>query len=87
MPNPAQALSLVRASKRPGWVESAATDGAKKVKGFKRHVLVDTHGLVLKAKVHPADVMDRAGVTLLLPPAEITEEFPRLSPMSAGCRL
>src|SRR5829696_5039864 len=29
-------------------------DGAKKVKGRKRHLLVDTEGLVLKAKVHTA---------------------------------
>jgi len=33
-------------------------DGAKKVKGRKRHLLVDTEGLVLKAKVHSAKVMD-----------------------------
>lgn len=54
-------------------------DGAKKIKGRKRHLLVDTQGLVLKAKVHTADVMDRDGVTLLLPPAETREQFPRLS--------
>ncbi len=29
-------------------------DGGKKVKGRKRHLLVDTEGLVLKAKVHSA---------------------------------
>jgi putative transposase len=33
-------------------------DGGKKVKGSKRHLLVDTEGLVLKAKVHSAKVMD-----------------------------
>ncbi len=54
-------------------------DGAKKIKGRKRHVLADTQGLVLKAKVHTADVMDRDGVTLLLPPEEIKEQFPRLA--------
>lgn len=54
-------------------------DGAKKIKGRKRHVLVDTQGLVLIAKVHPADVMDRDGVTVLLPPEETKEQFPRLS--------
>jgi putative transposase len=32
-------------------------DGAKKVKGRKRHLLVDTQGLVLKAKVQPANIM------------------------------
>lgn len=54
-------------------------DGAKKIKGRKRHLLVDTQGLVLKVKVHPADVMDRDGVTLLLPPAQTQAAFPRLS--------
>ena len=34
-------------------------DGGKKVKGRKRHLLVDTQALVLKAKVHSAkEVMD-----------------------------
>ena len=54
-------------------------DGAKKIKGRKRHVLVDTLGLVLKATVHPADVMDQDGVTWLLSPSESKEEFPRVS--------
>jgi putative transposase len=33
-------------------------DGAKKVKGRKRHLLVDTQGLVLKARVHSANIQD-----------------------------
>jgi putative transposase len=41
-------------------------DGAKKVKGRKRHLLVDTQGLVLKAKVHSANIQDREGIKLLL---------------------
>jgi putative transposase len=44
-------------------------DGAKKVKGRKRHLLVDTQGLVLMAKVHSAKVTDRDGIKLLLGPA------------------
>src|SRR5262245_30648912 len=54
-------------------------DGAKHVKGRKRHLLVDTQGLVLTVQVHPADVMDRDGVTLLLPPAQTKARFPRLA--------
>jgi transposase len=54
-------------------------DGAKKIKGRKRHVLVDTQGLVLTVKVHTADVMDRDGVTLLLPAKETKKQFPQLS--------
>jgi transposase len=51
-------------------------DGGKKVHGRKRHLLVDTLGLVLGVKVHEADVQDRAGATVLLEPLE--GRFPRL---------
>jgi putative transposase len=51
-------------------------DAGKKIKGRKRHLLVDTQGLVLKAKVHPADIMDRDGVMLLVDDA--AAKFPRL---------
>jgi putative transposase len=44
-------------------------DGAKKVKGRKRHLLVDTQGLVLMAKVHSANITDRDGIKILLAPA------------------
>jgi putative transposase len=54
-------------------------DGAKKVKGRKRHLLVDTQGLVLKAEIHSANVSRtlREGIKLLLGPAGIG--LPRLS--------
>ena len=42
-------------------------DGAKRVNGRKRGILVDTGGLVLRAKVHTADIQDRTGVPLLRP--------------------
>jgi len=51
-------------------------DGGKKVKGRKRHLLVDTEGLVLRAKVHSAKVLDLEGVKTLLDGAK--EMFPRL---------
>ena len=38
--------------------EERGYDAGKKVKGRKRHLLVDTEGFVLKAKVHSAKVMD-----------------------------
>jgi len=41
-------------------------DANKKVNGRKRHLLVDTLGLVLKAKVTTANVADRDGARLLL---------------------
>ena len=46
--------------------EERGYDGGKKVKGRKRHLLVDTQGLVLKARVHSAKVQDREGIKLLL---------------------
>jgi putative transposase len=36
------------------------------VNGRKRHLLVDTGGLVMKAKVQPADLADREGARALL---------------------
>ena len=46
--------------------EQRGYDGGKKVKGRKRHLLVDTQGLVVKARVHSAKVQDREGIKLLL---------------------
>lgn len=41
-------------------------DGAKKLVGRKRHILVDTEGLVHAVNVHPANIMDRDGIKLVL---------------------
>jgi transposase len=41
-------------------------DAGKRVRGRKRHLLVDTCGLLLKAVVHSASVQDRAGAKLVL---------------------
>ncbi len=46
--------------------EERGYDGGKKVRGRKRHLLVDTEGLVVKAKVHSAKVPDQDGLRLLL---------------------
>ena len=51
-------------------------DAGKKVNGRKRHILVDTTGLVLNVVVHIADLQDRAAVPLLLEP--IKGVFPRM---------
>jgi len=46
--------------------EQRGYDGGKKVHGRKRHLLVDTEGLVLKVKVRSAKVPDQDGLKLLL---------------------
>ena len=51
-------------------------DAAKRVTGRKRHLLVDTMGLVLLVLVHPADVQDRDGARLLL--GALVDRFSRL---------
>jgi putative transposase len=57
--------------------EARGYDGGKKIRGRKRHLLVDTEGLVLKAKVHSAKVPDQDGLKLLLESAR--SRLPRLS--------
>jgi putative transposase len=51
-------------------------DAGKKIKGRKRHLLVDTLGLVLLAVVHGANVQDRDGARIVL--AKAKGRFPRL---------
>ena len=55
---------------------SKGYDAGKKVKGRKRHILVDTLGLLLKAKVLTADIQDRDGARALF--SEIKEQMSRL---------
>jgi transposase len=50
--------------------EQRGYDGATKVRGRKRHLLVDTQGLVLKARIHSAKIQDREGIKTLLGPRQ-----------------
>jgi len=52
-------------------------DGGKKMSSRKRHLLIDTEGLVLNAVVHRADVTDRDGAKLVLTPGK-EDKFTRL---------
>ena len=51
-------------------------DAAKKVKGRKRHLVVDTLGLPLKVAVQAAYIQDRDGVRQVLD--RLQDDFPRL---------
>ena len=53
-------------------------DGGKKISGRKRHLLVDSTGLVSAVVVHEGKIADRDGVRLLL--GKALEKLPR------GCR-
>jgi len=53
-------------AKRGALVDPQGFDAGKKVTGRKRHILVDTLGLLPNVVVHPADVQDRDGAYELL---------------------
>jgi putative transposase len=55
--------------------------GGKKILGRKRHLLVDTTGLILRVHVHPADEQDRdSGLDLLV---GADQAFPRIEQLWA----
>ena len=67
--------------KRGRSIDPPGYDAGKKTKGKKRHLLVDTQGLVLHAIVHAADLQDRDGGVLLL--ATLFGLFPSLRKLYA----
>src|SRR4030081_555601 len=52
--------------KRGAWIDPHGYDAGKKIKGKKRHILVDTQGLLLHALVHSAYIQDRDGGVLVM---------------------
>jgi len=58
--------SVKSAEKGGTHIDPHGYDAGKKIKGKKRHILVDTLGLLLHAIIHPADIQDRDGGILLL---------------------
>jgi len=65
-PEPSGAVMDSQSSKTTEQGGPRGFDGAKKVRGRKRHILVDSVGLLLRIVVHPADIQDRDGGKLLL---------------------
>src|SRR5215203_4833903 len=56
--------------------EGIGYDAGKRVRGRKRHLLVDTNWLLLHRVVHSASVQDRAGAKLVL--TGMHQQFPHL---------
>jgi len=54
-------------------------DAGKKVKGRKRHAMVDTDGRPLELLVHPADVQDRDGAVPLLKQSRRRHPFVKIA--------
>jgi len=71
----------VKTTERGG---SRGFDGHKKVKGRKRHILVDTLGMMIARRVEPANTSDRrAGERLL---AGLSSSFPKIQTGNRRCR-
>ena len=67
--------------KRGAYIDPPGYDAGKKIKGKKRHILVDTVGLLLHVIVHPADIQDRDGGILTL--GTLFGQFPFLKKLFA----
>ncbi len=67
-----QTVKATRTSGQRGY------DAGKKINGVKRHILVDTLGLLLAVVVHAANIQDRDGAKLVFAKAKLSGPWPRL---------
>lgn len=65
-PQPSAAIMDSQSVKTASATSERGFDAGKRINGRKRHVLVDTLGLMWLLVVHPANVQDRDGARLLL---------------------
>jgi putative transposase len=69
-PEPSAGIVDAQSTKTTGvGGEQRGFDGGKKVRGRKRHILVDTEGLLVEVRVHSAKIPDQDGIRRLLEPA------------------
>ena len=68
-------------AKRGASIDLQGYDAGKKVTGRKRHILVDTLGLLLNVVVHRGDVQDRDGIRRLL--RDAGRRFPSIAKLFA----
>ncbi len=73
---PTAAILDCQSVKSDGHGGEVGYDAGKRIKGRKRHILVDSLGLLLGAIVSPADCPDREGAKQLLD--RVADWFPRL---------
>jgi len=68
------------------WSKERGFDGGKKIKGRKRHILVDTNGLILAIKITIASVQDRDAAKYLLKQLDGSAKKLRLIWVDGGYR-
>lgn len=73
--------SVKSAEKGGSRIDPPGYDAGKKIMGKKRHILVDTLGLVIRAIVHAADIQDRDGGIMLF--ETLTDQLPSLEKLYA----
>jgi len=73
--------SVKSAEKGGPRIDPNGYDAGKKIKGKKRHILVDTTGMLVGAVVHPANIQDRDGGVLVV--ASLFDRFPLLRKLFA----
>jgi len=59
------------------WAEGTGYDAGKKIKGIKRHVVVDVLGLLIGVMVHAGNIQDRDGAKLLI--LRVKDRLPRVT--------
>ena len=62
--------------KADAWAEDTGYDAGKKIKGIKRHVVVDVLGLLIGIVVHAANIQDRDGAKILV--LRVKDRLPRV---------
>ena len=75
-PDPSAAIIDSQSVKTTEQGGSRGYDAGKKVNGRKRHIIVDTIGLIIGVTVHSANIQDRDGAKMLL--SKLTDNLPRL---------
>ena len=77
-PPPSSTANRSRQRKKgPKEQDTVGYDAGKRVKGRKRHLLIDTDGLLLSVLVHSAGIQDRDGAKLVLDACK--DRYPRLT--------
>ena len=61
--------------------EHKGVDGNKKINGRKRHLIVDTCGLIIAVIVHAGNISDTAGAKIIV--EKVKNKFPRLTKILA----